>query len=290
MPLAQSSSTDEVVEETQVEAPDTAPEVSDSETSESSWDGLADSFEEAESGEFDDLTTEVEEETPPVEAEKEPEAAVEEEAAPSEEEKKEVPAPEATKEVVKEPEPPAQPQQTEAERQALRGQVVTQLAQQYQLSKEEAESFEVNPSEALPKFAAELHMRVYDDVVRSLTQQMPRLMDYHLQAKQESAKHEDAFYSSWPELKGYQKEVLQIAQMWRSMNPQADEAAAIQAIGKLATSALDIPRTSAAASEPPPSAPANVTRSTPPVAGSSSRANQNPFEALDAAWDVEDVD
>ena len=270
---------------------DTALEGSDSETSESSWEGLADSFDEADGADFE-AEPEVEEveETPAPVAEEKEEPEVLKEEPVAEEKKEETPAqekPQAVKE-----EPKAQPQQTEEERQAVRGQAVERLTQSYQLSKEDAETLEVNPAEALPKFAAELHLRVYDDVVNSLVQQMPKLMDWHLSAKQEGEAREGAFYSAWPELKGYEGEVLQIARMWREMNPAAEEQAAIQAIGKIALGALDIRRGEAVSPQPSaqPSV-ANVTRSSPPVSSRSAQAaNRNPFEALDAAWDVEDVD
>ena len=272
-----------------VSSEDTAPEASDSETAESSWESLADAFDAPEDPE--ELTSESEgqEVSSP---EPEPEIPVAEGVSASPKEREEIPAPEP--EVVAEPErkveetppePPA-PRQTEEERRAIRGQVVEQLTQKYQLGKEEAEAWELNPVEVLPKYAAELHMRIYDDVVNSVVQQMPGLMDWHLKAKEDRAARENTFFSAWPELKGYDREVTQIAQMWRQMNPTADEKTAIESIGKIALGALDLRRE--APPVPAASPPSDVGRGSPPVPSRSTQAgSRNPFEALDAAWDEE---
>lgn len=139
---------------------------------------------------------------------------------------------------------PAQPQQTQQERdaaiaqarQAWRG----QLAQQYQLSEEQATGLLTDPGKVLPEIAADLHVSVLENTMQALRQILP---DMIVQQQRQTVSLEEgqrAFYEAWPELKGKEAVVMQMGAIWRQANPQATREEFIKQVGPLAWNAAGL--------------------------------------------------
>lgn len=295
--------------------PDMTEEVKSSPETQDSWEALDEAFDSSDVDLEVEPEVDVPEETPtevvdeaPVEtevpAEKEtkvePEGEVEEavaETAPQEEiteEVTETPEKEAKKEEVPEEQPQEQqPQWTPEQLHEARDQAVKQLTDSYQLSEDEAELLETEPAQAFPKMAAELHTRVYENVIQNVMQMLPTAMTNVLTQRDTVQKREETFYAEYPELREYSPQVTQIAQLWRQMNPEADSARARKEIGKIAMSALDLQPTTPVVRE---SAPVEAVSSTPVtpttsrVTPSPSQRSSNPYTAMAEAWDEEDLD
>lgn len=283
------------------------------ESPQSSWDSLDQEFDESDGANYvdepiaekqpakaDDVAEVSEAEEPEDPETLEPEASKQpEEKAPVEEPAPEVEKAEAEEksqaqeeEPPPEPETPSQPQLSEAQRQELRGQAIMQLTQQYALSDEDANAFDTNPAEVLPKLAANLHLQVYENVVNSIMQRLPGALEGVIKSREVTTQREEEFFGRWPELREYKDQVSQLAYMWRQMNPKASSAKAREEIGKVAMAALGLsPQTSVAANPPPVKEKTLAPPPTPPV----QRAAQpkqpgNQFEQLAAQWDQEDFD
>lgn len=282
------------------------------ESSQSSWDSLEQEFDGVDGADFADEDLEVkepsQEDDVPETAEAEPEPKAEEptpEPAPPAEAPVEEPAPEVVAEeqkveeapkVVEEPPQPAPqpqaPQLTDQQRQELRGQAVIQLAGGYQLSQEQLDLIETDPGRVLPTLAAELHLGIYEHVVNSVMQQLPAVLGSFMQVREVSARQEGDFFKKWPELSKYKEQTLQMARMWREMNPTATEAQAIDGIGKAAMAALGLGNVSAIPdAAATPSAPAFTPPAAPPVQRTTASSKPlNPFEELSKQWDEEEFD
>jgi hypothetical protein len=183
------------------------------------------------------------------------------------------------------PQPQPQPQLAWAE---VREKAEQRLVQQYRLSDEWAVKVESEPAEAIPQLAAMLHMNLMEEFVNLFSARLPEAMEHHLQWRDSTRSKEAAFFQAYPALAEHKEETQKIAQMWRQMNPAADENTAIKGIGAVAMAALGL---SAVAAEPPRAAVPvpNVTRHSPPVGASKARS-MNQFEELNSGWDEEDID
>lgn len=272
------------------------------ETPQSSWDSLDQEFEAEEPldlGEEEPQQTEEEPEetsddeavakTPPEEETvEEAEEPAKEEPESESPEKPAAQAPEEQK-VVEEEEapPPPQPQLTAEQRQALRSQAVEELAKGYVLTEDEAQAFETDPVKALPRLAAELHTRVFETVVGAVMQRLPEVIHGTLATQQVTKQREDAFFSRWESLAPHRKEVLQIAQMWRQMNPTASTEEAIEGVGKIAMAALGLTQPGPEPSSPPPVASPTPPRNPPVQRTAPTRQPTNPYSRLADEWDAE---
>lgn len=106
-----------------------------------------------------------------------------------------------------------------------------QLIAGYKLSEEDAEAFDLNPAEALPKFAAELHLRVLENVMATVQNVLPNQMSTIIAQQTTAKQNEDEFFAQWPELKGHNALIGQKATEFRQKNPQASKEDAIRMVG-----------------------------------------------------------
>lgn len=272
------------------------------ETSHEVWDSLGKEFDTDEPDEpaAESPAKTVENEPPKGEDEavepKAPEAKPEDAPAKPEEKPAE-PAPvEATAPAApKAEEPPAAPAAppiSEAERQELRRQAVDQLAKSYEFDEETARELSISPEKVLPKLAAELQMRAYESVTNAVMRNIPALVTRIMQDTKTSAEMEEAFYAKWPQLKGYETQTLQMAQMWKQLNPNATPEKAAEEIGRATLAALGLAMTPI--SDQPPTeihgAPAvfEAPPSPPIERQPTSARNENVFSALNAEFDAEE--
>ncbi len=129
--------------------------------------------------------------------------------------------------------PPATPEVTppNGDTAQYREQYKQQLTQAYALSPEQAEEFEINPAEALPKFAAELHLKVLENVMATVQNTLPNTMQTLLTQTETARRNETDFFDKWPELQGHQTLIGQKAAEYRKANPQASKEDAIKMVG-----------------------------------------------------------
>lgn len=230
---------------------------------------------------------ETEAEAPAVEAEPEAKPAVESVIV---EEQPKVEAPQAAQPQVSTP-PPAAPatdqavqqpwQVTDEQRAEWRKQAFDGLAQRYALSEEDSSALQVEPEKVLPRIAANLHMQVYEDVVRHIAQEAPNLVGQILQQQEQTRQAEDAFYAKWGDLRQHREKVTQVARMWRQMYPNATLDEAIDGVGQATMALLGVqPQAvaAAAATPPPPPAPAR------PAARAPVRTVQSKLSAEEQAF------
>ncbi len=174
---------------------------------------------------------------------------------------------EPVQEQPKQPEVPAEVKPETAEEKAAREQRVREadeaeiatLAQQYQLTEEEAEKMLLEPGNIVPSFAARLHHNIVKQVLAQLPQQVPQLVQQHTQVAERNRQATEAFYAPWkgkldPTNPVHDRTVLTIGAQWRQRNPNATPEEAVQKIGQLACVELGIP-VEAAAPPPKPTAP-----------------------------------
>ena len=234
----------------------------------------------------DDGVQEVEQapepEPPPV---AEPQAVVEEAQAP--------PQPVAPETQTQPQEAPTQarveaPPQLTAEQMAdMRKQALETISAGYALSEDELTDFETNPGKTLPRIAAEVQLKTYEQVVSSVMSQLPTLVSQMLESRTTSKKYEDDFFAAYEDLAPYKEQVTQVAAMWSNMNQgkQYTPEQRMAEIARFARAAIGVApvqqstRPSAPAASPPiPSAP-------PPQAGpvspaTTQRAPDNPWESF----------
>lgn len=178
---------------------------------------------------------------------------------------------------------PEVPQLSAEERSSLRQQAVAELEKRYAFSEEQAAEFEDNPTKALARMAAELQLSVYEQVVRSVMQQLPQQVQYINTTQQQTRSAEEKFFSEYQELAPYKDQVTQVAQMWTQMNPNSklgmNERAA--EIAKFAKAALGIGQAAGQEATAPPAIPTAAPARGPVVDGNYGQHKpSNPWEAM----------
>lgn len=167
-----------------------------------------------------------------------------------------VAAPEPAKapEPATEPTPPAAPPPP-VDYAALRAAEFERLEKAYALPADQATALLTEPETVLPKLAAKLHQEVMANVLAMVQAQLPQAVDSITTAKVRESEAKTEFYSAWPELRGYEQQVLAAGAMFRQINPSAPKETAIQAIGQLAMQALGLSRSAPQAQPTTPPAP-----------------------------------
>lgn len=229
-----------------------------SEETPEAWGDLVDQFddtsdedatndEETTTEESEETEAEIDSETPPTgdEAEQEigaektkEEAEVEKPIGESEEDDTtsgeeaeegllEVPPPEESSE--EETPPPTETDETDFD--AQRAEFHGKLTEMYAVSEADLERFDENPGDVLPEFAANLHMKIMENVVSQVQQMLPDAISQISTSKETAQGYEDAFFTEWPELKGHDETITAVATQYRNMNPQASMEEAVKAVG-----------------------------------------------------------
>ncbi len=118
-------------------------------------------------------------------------------------------------------ETPQQPVDLNAQYEEFFNKAVEALEPVYVLSEEVAEELDTSPSTAIPKLAARLHMQVLTAAVTQVANMFPQLMQVETERKDVYKQSEERFFNEYPQLKGHERTVLQMAQAVHSMNPNA---------------------------------------------------------------------
>lgn len=190
---------------------------------------------------------------------------------------------------------PQTPEQRQAAFEEFRRAWGQQLTESYQLSQEQAELVMSDPGRVIPAMAADIHMRVTDNLMQLVRQAMPDLVAQQIRQNSSMEENTNLFFTEWPELKGKEATVMQIGSVWRQQNPTASREDFIKHVGALAWNAAGlslqdlIGRQSGGVKAPQPAAgPTGGYSPAPqsagggaPIAGSES---DNVFAEMAAAW------
>ena len=206
---------------------------------------------------------------PPAEPRPEPVAPV---AAPTE------PAVPTTPET---PVPSAAEMRTQAE-EAL-------ATQHYALSPEQAVELDEDIVTAVPKMMARVYMDSVTNTLAHVLQQLPGLVDNVLTQRKVVEKDEEAFFAAWPKLTDHRESVVNIAQVYRQLHPQAPSEQFIRDVGAQTMVALKLAVDEVPAETPLAHTPPFVPAGGSPPAGPTPPPI-NPFEQMALEEEVLDAD
>jgi hypothetical protein len=135
--------------------------------------------------------------------------------------------------------------------------IIAHLADsRFKLSKEESDLLDVDANAGIQKIAARVYYEATTSTLnlldRFVKQELPQLLEQHVQSTQTYRAAEDDFYKEWPNLDraSDEKTVNQYANIYRQANPTATKADAIKAVGTIVSAILNKPKASVAATAP----------------------------------------
>lgn len=159
------------------------------------------------------------------------------------------------------------------------------LVKSYALPEDMAVKLSTEPENVLPYLAARVHQSVAKAMAVAMEQMIPQFFHSYSQVTQAESTARNAFETRWPELKGMDKEVLEVGAMFRRLNPTASAQEAIEKIGAIVAQAkgLQVVGKPAAAGSTPAARPAVFKPSgggTSASSAASPASEQNEFSKL----------
>lgn len=141
---------------------------------------------------------------------------------------------------------PQQPQLTPEQRQANYQQFfnksVDTLAEHvYKFDEQTAEALDTEPSKALPRLAAQLHMQVLTAAVTQTANLVPNLIAQYQQNQSGVEAIENKFYGEYKDLNDHRQTVDNIARLYRQLNPTKSFEDAAPEIAAMARVQLRLP-------------------------------------------------
>lgn len=109
--------------------------------------------------------------------------------------------------------------------------VNTELEKEFQLSDDEIELLRDDPNQVLPKMMSKMFMRTFESLISGVQSQLPQQIAQIVNLQQRSAEGTQAFYTVWPQLRGKEKVVDRIADVYAANNPGVSREQAIMEIG-----------------------------------------------------------
>lgn len=188
------------------------------------------------------------------------------------------------------PETPAEPTPSYTE---WRAQRLTQLEQMYALDEASAVAALTEPENVLPKLAAKVHLDVLESSMRAMQAMLPTVLGQIQQGTELNTRAKNLFTSVNPDLADpqYEGAIMQLGQVYRSMNKTAPPEEAARAIGSLVRAAYGIVQQPAAVQAPAPRQGPQVLPFTPARGSggvSQGTVSSNPYEQLAAEMEKED--
>jgi hypothetical protein len=188
---------------------------------------------------------------------------------------------------VAQPETPPQPAAPGFDPVEFEKQYVEKLTESYQLTDAEQEAWDENPIAALPVLAANLHKRVVTEALAIVQAALPAQIERYQEGTRRETEAKERFYSKWPDLRPYEKQVLQAGQMYAKMAPpNATPEQRIEAIGRMVASALGLPSVTAPVATPATAAPQAPAQPYVPSGGGSSGGHVAPQNVFSELTDV----
>ena len=168
-----------------------------------------------------------------------------------------------------------------------------ELEKAYAFTEEEALAFQTEPELILPKLAANLHMRIAQDVLAGVQSVLPSLLQHVTTTSTAETAARELFYRTNQDLNNpaYEDAIIQCGKLFRSVNRDASPEQAAVLIGNMARQALGLAQLAAvnpsdAAAPVAASQPQPVPKITPftPARGGSGQVGgvkpRSPWEEL----------
>lgn len=159
------------------------------------------------------------------------------------------------------------PEQIEARKQqyeAWRKSEVERLTGEYQFSPEEAAALQTEPETVLPKLAADLTLRVREQVIQEVLSHLPNVIGQVTVSQTRDQKAAEAFFTAHPDLQKYAKDITPAAAEFRRRNPKATPQQVIDGAARMVRAIHNLPMPAAGSPVPTPApAPAASKRSAP---------------------------
>lgn len=160
--------------------------------------------------------------------------------------------------------PPAAPQPSYEE---VRTKAYGELERSYAMPEKDLEDFITNPGPTLAKMAANLHLRVIENVAQLVQQQMsqfPAMLEQQTAQRRQEEGFWGKFDGRWPGLRGadpqYRDKIAVLGAAFRQINPKAGEEEFIEKVGAQASMLLGVvpstPTTQVSTQAPPTKPPA----------------------------------
>lgn len=202
--------------------------------------------------------------------------------------------------------PAPSPETVRAEQVARRTEYAKTLETLYAMPEKDALDFNANPGAALPKMAAKLHIEVLESAIHGIMMQLPQVVEGYMTKRENTARAENEFYSTWPMLDKanpqHKQTVNSLMHAIVAGNPNITRAEAIKQAGAASLVALGIPYDAPripVPGQPPagaavlPAAPPAATPFAPALPGvggmgvPGAKPGGNPFEQLSREFDEE---
>jgi len=110
----------------------------------------------------------------------------------------------------------------------------------YALSDETKEALNADPASVIPQLAARLHMQVLTTAVTQIANLVPVLSSQVMEMQARDRAAEDSFFQTYPQLKDHYQDVLRVAQVYKSHNPNAATEVAKREIAAMAMVSLGL--------------------------------------------------
>lgn len=181
--------------------------------------------------------------------------------------------------------PPVSSEVQAASYQEWRNAHLSELEKQYALNEADAVAILTDPEKVLPALAAKVHLGVMENSMRAVQAMLPAMLGQFQQGNDLNMRAKNLFVSENPDLADpqYEGAILQLGQVYRSMNKDATPEIAARAIGSLVRAAFGLTQSVApAVASPVQATPGNA--GFVPVRGAGGSVRQtvssNPFEQM----------
>lgn len=181
--------------------------------------------------------------------------------------------------------PPVSPEAQAASYQEWRNAHLSELEKQYALNEADAVAALTDPEKVLPALAAKVHLSVMENSMRAVQAMLPAMLGQFQQGNDLNTRAKNLFVAENPDLADpqYEGAILQLGQVYRSMNKDATPEIAARAIGSLVRAAFGLTQSVApAVASPVQATPGNA--GFVPVRGAGGSVRQtvsaNPFEQM----------
>lgn len=122
---------------------------------------------------------------------------------------------------------------------------INALAQEvYKLDQSDMDELDAQPAVAIPKLLAKSHFNIVQNVLGTLAAQIPHVVGGVLEARKKQESLEDEFFTRWKDSgldrSKHRQQVLQIAQAYRQLNPNATKDQMMEFVGAQAVVMLGL--------------------------------------------------
>lgn len=185
------------------------------------------------------------------------------------------------------------PEVIKAEREKL----MTSLEQAYQFSPDEATELAVSPEKVLPRLAARITAQVFDGILQTIGQNLPRMIENYQQSRDVQQSAWDGFAKTYPVLNKpeYYPVISRVSQTIKQLNPDLKGEEAYKHIAIQSAMLLNLDPSSLGGQPPTPAAPVQppARMHTPAnpggsASGGGAKPEPNPFDVI--LREFEDLD